>query len=102
MIDLFIGLRFNRSVIISGSPLSGKSTIVKTILNVINEVLQSTDSNPTVESNINDDSSTQQNLKTIEFFKRYSLLALLLEDNKYLRVNLHRIYPNVYEQSQVI
>ena len=40
MIDLFIGLRFNRSVIINGSALSGKSTLIGTIVTVINESLQ--------------------------------------------------------------
>ena len=41
MIDLFIGLRFNRNAIIVGPALSGKSAITSTILGVINEFLQS-------------------------------------------------------------
>lgn len=48
MIDLFIGLRFNRTAIITGPALSGKSTITATILGVINEFLQSNDLNPVV------------------------------------------------------
>jgi hypothetical protein len=43
MIDLFIGLRFNRNAVIIGPALSGKSTITNTILGVINEFLQSTE-----------------------------------------------------------
>ena len=33
--------------------------------------------------------------------KRYSLLSLLLEDNKFLRINMNKIYPNAFERSQV-
>ena len=45
MIDLYTGLKINQSVILSGAPLEGKTTIWRTISRAINS-LQFKDATP--------------------------------------------------------
>lgn len=44
MVDLYTALRMNRNVVISGAPLTGKTTLITTLANAINSLAQATES----------------------------------------------------------
>lgn len=89
MIDLYTGLQCNRTIILSGSPLSGKTTIIKTLISVINNLMR-TNHDEEVFGEENKDTKSE------EILKRFSLLNILLNnENKYPKIKLFHLFPNV-------
>ncbi|CAF0731757.1 unnamed protein product, partial [Brachionus calyciflorus] len=82
MIDLYTSLRVNQIVILSGPPLDGKTTIWKTLSKAIN-LLQSRENN---------------NSKSSEVFKKYSILVNFLNDEqRFPDIMTYHTFPGAYK-----
>ena len=81
MVDFYIGTRFNQSAIISGEPLSGKSTIWKLISKAINSL-----------------QSAELEAKSSTVFQKYSILVNYFNFNrKFPHIHVQHLFPDVYQ-----